>query len=931
MLAAALDSASYAFNACAVPTLATAAAMFLLAVAAMARERGSREARFFAVLAATICVWLVCFSLMYLARQERVALAWAKAAYLGIAFIPAALYQFTIVVTRGGRRWVALAGWAISAVFFAAIAGSGALMRDLYRYWWGFYPHFRWLGAPFLVFFFIMLGVSLREQWSEYRRAGPATTHRLRTRSLMIGFSIAYLGSFDYVAAYGLPLYPFGYLPVFVFIILAADTLRRYRLVDLTPAFAAEQILATVADPVIVCDREGRIRFTNDAAAAIFGYAPEELAGAPIELLAEPAAGGAERLRAAAGGVMRDEEMVFRTRGGERVDVGVSLSPLVDERRVAVGAVLIARDFRARKRADAALRESEERYRTLFERNQAGVFRTSIAGVILDCNDAFARILGYGSRGEALGRSMLHHYRNLWQRTALLQKIRAAGALADEEVALQRVDGSPAWVLANALLLAGGDGGDGGDGTDRADGAETLEGTVIDITQRKNAERQIVYQAYHDALTGLPNRMLFYDRLTQALSLARRDDRGLAVLFMDLDQFKLVNDTLGHAAGDRLLIEIARRLQQSVRDSDTVARVGGDEFTLLLRNIDEGADAARTAQKMLETIARPVEVDGQRFYLTTSIGISLYPADGAGAEALLTAADIAMYRAKEMGRNGFQLCTPAMNAKSVARLTLERDLRQAVEHGEFTLLYQPQVRVATGQTVGVEALLRWHHPRRGLVAPSEFIAMAEESRLILPIGEWVLRSACQQARRWHTDGCPELRVAVNLSALQFQQKSLVTAVQRILVETGVDPGRLVLEITESAAMQDAGLTVEVLQMLRATGLRIAIDDFGTGHASLSYLRQFPIDALKIDRAFVSDLETTREGSAIVNAIIGLAHGLDLEVVAEGVETEAQLRFLSERGCDEYQGYLVSVPLDSPSVPAFLDRLRRPGLAAAAAR
>ncbi len=919
MLAAVFDPASYAWNVFASPLLVTAAAMFLVGVMVTVHERGSREAWQFAFLAATICIWLSCFSLMYLAKDLRVSLAWAKSAYLGITFIPTALYQFTVIVTRSPRWRLAWAGWAVSALFFVVTLSSGALLRDLYHYWWGFYPHFRWLGAPFLAFFFAMLALSLRELWLDYARAAPGTTHSVRTRLLLAGFAIAYLGSCDYVAAYGLPLYPFGYLPVFVFIVVVAKTIQRYHLVDLTPAFAAEQILATVADPVIVCDGEGRIRFVNAAAMSVFGYAAGELVGAPIELLAAPAAGMANRLRAAAAEPVREEEVVFRTRAGELVDVGLSLSPLLDERRTAVGAVLIARDVRARKRAEAALRESEERYRTLFERNQAGVFRTSVAGVILDCNDSFARILGFGGRADCIGKSMLHHYKDLWQRTALLQKMRAQGALADEEVGLVRIDGAPAWVLANAMMQA-----------PKGEASEVLEGTVIDITQRKNAERQIVHQAYHDALTGLPNRMLFYDRLTQALSLARRDERGLAVLFLDLDQFKLVNDTLGHGAGDRLLVEIARRLQSSLRDSDTVARVGGDEFTLLLRNIDDGGDAARAAQKVLEAIARPAEIDGQRLYLTTSIGISTYPADGEDAEALLTNADIAMYRAKELGRSRYQLCTPAMNAKSVARLTLERDLRLAVERGELALLYQPQVRIASGRTVGVEALLRWNHPERGLVRPAEFIAVAEETRLILPIGEWVLRTACEQARRWHRDGCSDLSVAVNLSALQFQQRGLVAVVQEILDDTGVDPDWLVLEITESAAMHDAELTVEVLAMLRAMGLRIAIDDFGTGHASLSYLRQFPIDTLKIDRGFVSDLETSREGSAIVNAIIGLAHGLDLEVVAEGVETEGQLRFLAERGCEEYQGFLISQALSAAEVPEFVGRRPR-GVAGAGGR
>jgi diguanylate cyclase (GGDEF)-like protein/PAS domain S-box-containing protein len=778
-----LDPSSYAFNLCAIPTLATAGAMLLLGVGVLFRERGSREARHFALLAGTVSVWLACFSVMYLAVDEKVAMVWARSAYLGIGLIPGALYGFTVVVTRSPRRRLMRAGWLLSAGFALAIVSSGALVRDLYSYWWGFYPRFRWLGAPFLAFFFTMLALSFREYWHDYRTASPGT-HRRRTRSLMTAFAIAYLGSFDYVAAYGVPLYPFGYLPVLGFIVLLAYTIRRYRLVDFTPAFAAEQILATVADPVIVCDSEGRIRFTNEAASTVFGYGRGELAGAPIERLAEPSVGSSVRALVAAGGVVRDAEMVFRAQRGEEIDVEVSLSPLADDHQATVGAVLIARDVRARKRA----------------------------------------------------------------------------------------------------------------------------------------ERQIAYQACHDALTGLPNRTLFYDRLIQELARARRHDgRRLAVLFLDLDQFKVVNDTLGHAAGDRLLIEIAGRLRQTVRESDTVARIGGDEFTFLLPGIDRAEDAARTAQKILEAVSRPLEIDGHRLYVTTSIGISLYPADGEEAEALLSSADIAMYRAKDLGRNGFQLSNPAMNAKSVARLTLERDLRMAIERGEFTLVYQPQADVVSGRTVGVEALVRWNHPQRGLVLPGEFIAIAEETRLILPLGEWVLRTACEQARRWQAGGGPPLRVAVNLSALQFRQRDLAGTVQTILGESGIAPGSLVIEITESAAMLDAELTIDVLSELREMGLRIAIDDFGTGHASLAYLKQFPIDTLKIDRSFVSDMEASREGAAIVTAIIGLAHGLGLEVLAEGVESESQLCRLAACGCDEYQGFLISTPLAPAIVPGFLGR------------
>jgi diguanylate cyclase (GGDEF)-like protein/PAS domain S-box-containing protein len=788
MLGAIFNPASYAFNAYAIPMLATAGAMLLLGFFVLVRERGSREAVHFSLLAGAVSVWLTCFFFMYLAADERVALVWAKSAYLGIALIPGALYGFSVAVTHGRRLWLVRAGWLLSVAFVLAIVSTDALVRDLYHYWWGFYPHFRWLGAPFLAFFFLMLALSLREYWRDYRTASPGP-HSLRTRSFITGFAIAYLGSFDYIAAYGVPLYPFGYLAVLVFVVIAAYAIGRYFLVDLTPAFAAEQILATVADPVIVCDSAGRIRFTNDAASTVFGYAPGELAGAPIERLAEPSMGTAVRGLVAAGEIVRDAEMVFHARNGEGIEVGVSLSPLVDDRRATVGAVLIARDIRARKRA----------------------------------------------------------------------------------------------------------------------------------------ESQIAYQACHDALTGLPNRTLFQDRLNQALARARRHGGGfghLAVLFLDLDQFKVVNDTLGHAAGDRLLIEIAGRLRRTVRESDTVARLGGDEFTFLLPGIQSGEDAARAAQKILDAVSRPLEIDGHRLYVTTSIGISLYPADGEETEALLSSADIAMYRAKDLGRNGFQLSSPAMNARSVSRLSLERDLRMAIERGEFTLVYQPQAGVLSGQAVGVEALLRWNHPQRGVVLPGEFISIAEETRLILPLGEWVLRTACEQARQWQSDGGPRLRVAVNLSALQFRQRDLARTVHTVLSESGIEPDSLELEITESAAMLDAEMTIEVLSELREMGVRIAIDDFGTGHASLSYLKQFPIDVLKIDRSFVSDMEGSRQGTAIITAIIGLAHGLGLGVLAEGVESESQLRQLAAGGCDEYQGFLLSKPLPPAVVPDFLHPSKR---------
>jgi diguanylate cyclase (GGDEF)-like protein/PAS domain S-box-containing protein len=443
--------------------------------------------------------------------------------------------------------------------------------------------------------------------------------------------------------------------------------------------------------------------------------------------------------------------------------------------------------------------------------------------------------------------------------------------------------------------------------------------TAID---RRRAEEQIKALAYHDALTGLPNRRLFGDRLAMAVAQAHRSRQRLAVLFLDLDRFKVINDSLGHGLGDRLLQEVAGRLQQALREGDTVARQGGDEFTLLLPAVHLALDVAKVAEKLLETLREPFRLEERELFVTASAGIALYPDDGADPETLIRNADTAMYRAKDQGRDTYQLYTAAMNATALERLALESSLRRALSQGELELHYQPLLELATGRVHGVEALLRWRHPERGLILPAEFVPLAELTGLILPIGPWVLRTACAQVRRWQESGSHGLGLAVNISTRQFQQADLVAEVRRALQDSGLPPHSLDLEVTESHAMQDAESATETLRALKALGVRLSIDDFGVGHSSLGYLKRLPIDTLKIDRSFVRDIDSDPDDAAIVTAVLALARTLKLQVVAEGVENEEQLAFLRGLGCDRMQGNLFSPALPAEECASLLARHRR---------
>ncbi|MFC4769424.1 putative bifunctional diguanylate cyclase/phosphodiesterase [Effusibacillus consociatus] len=541
------------------------------------------------------------------------------------------------------------------------------------------------------------------------------------------------------------------------------------------------------------------------------------------------------------------------------------------------------------------LEESDQRYKSLYEHNPDAVYWYDLKGKFLGANPATQKILGYTT--EDLG---VTHIRSIVAKEDIKKTIErfmeaARGVPQNYEIAAHHKDGHRVELnVTNLPIVVRGK-------------IVGVYGIAKDITERKRAEELINHMAYHDALTELPNRRLFKDRLTMALAHAKRHNHRLAVMFLDMDRFKNINDTLGHAVGDTLLRLVAKRLTGCVRKSDTVARMGGDEFTILLSEIGQADDILKIARNILQELEQPFKLEGHEFRITASIGIALYPDDGDDSETLMKHADTAMYRAKESGKNNCQLYNSIMNEESLQQLVMENALRKALEREEFSIYYQPLVDTETGRISGFEALIRWEHPELGLLSPADFIPLAEATGLIGPISEWVLRKACTQNKAWQDAGFPPLQVSVNLSGCQLQEE-LVETVSGILAVTGLSPGYLQLEITEGNALQNINDCIERLNALKMLGVHIAIDDFGTGYSSLSYLKKFPIDTLKIDKSFVRDVTNDEYDAAIVSTIIGMARSLHLCVIAEGVETQAQLDFLRDQRCEAVQGYLFSRPL-----------------------
>lgn len=1029
-----LDPSLYSLSPLSIPSIGTCAILFFLAMRLVSRPNESKITIRFASMMATVGIWQLAYAFLHSSTTPDLALQWGRIGYLGAPFIAPSVYHFvvTLIGIERKRRLIVRTAWAFGLLSSAVALASSALLSGTWQYSWGYYPRYGWYSIPFVTGFAGLLILSIAELAAH--KNDPRPLQQTRIRYLMIGLSVAAFGAIDFLPKYGLSILPLGAFPILAFGIAAARTLKRVGIVDITPSFAAHEILGTMADAVIVCDREGRIRVVNHAVKSLLGFEDKELLGRTIDVLVDPdtTLASSDRLRhALEHGILRDQERTFRAKSGEPIEVSISLAYLRDGKATA-GSVLIARDNRQRKTADRALKQnisllqstlestadgilvidhngkivlfnqrflqmwrmpldlakegddekalqfvldqvadsdaflakvrelyrnpdaesfdvvefrdgriferfsvpqmldgmimgrvwsfrdmtdrrhaeaallaSEERYRHLFEKNLAGVYRNALDGTVIDCNDACARIFGYESREELLGCKASDFYADPAERSALIQLLQEAKTLTGLELRLRRRDGICVSVLENVSLI------------ESEDHVSFLQGTLIDITDRKLAEEQIEFHAYHDILTLLPNRKLFTDRLTLALAHARRAQTTLAVILLDLDNFKDINDTLGHSVGDEVLITIAERLQEAVREGDTVARLGGDEFTLLLSDLVDGQNAARIADKLLHSIDRPLSIGSRQLYVTASIGIALYPNDGTDAETLVKNADSALYRAKDLGRNNYQLCTSELKVRAQERLSMENSLREAFDRKEFVVHYQPVVSLVTGRTCGMEALLRWNHPERGLIQPDDFIPIAEESRLIVPLGEWVLRTACRQAVEWRSLGLPFNRISVNLSPRQFQQHDLTAMVASALEDCGLDPRSLELEITETAAMQNADLAADALHALRASGVTIAMDDFGTGYSSLTYLKRFPIDTVKIDKGFVRDIETSSGDAAIVSAVIRIARILGLRVVAEGVESEEQLHFLRKKRCQEMQGFLFSRPIPAAELTAVL--------------
>ncbi len=902
-----LDPSAYFFSWYAVPVIVVGALNWVFGLGTWRRERGSTQSVTLLLMTLPIGVWLMGLGGANSTHDPDVALVWVKISMVGTVFVP--VFAF-IHAANGSSKLRAMRagiiiGLAVSSVFAALALGSDLLLSGIHEYFWGYYPIYGPAGKfliPYYGLFFVGGGVLYRMG----QQATQSVTHKKRMRLRLVALAVALPATVDFLAAMHIGVYPFGYIFILGYVAIATYYIWRYRIIDITPALAARQIIDTMAEGLLVTDRDGTVRVANESAQAVWGMSRSMVGTSLDELDQRWGDGALERLRDPEG--EHELEVIHEGSDGSLRAAILSSSKLLDHLGEWVGTVFIIHDITERWR-------SEERFRSLVQNASDLITVISPDTTVLYQSPAVRRVLGYDPDQVVAAKLVdFVHPDDRAQFVATLGDLmmKPAGTITGEG-RLRDSDGI--W---RYLEFTGSD-----QCANPAIGGLVLN--VRDMTERKRLEDQLRHQTLHDPLTRLANRTGFADRLDHALARRSRSRTQVAVLFLDLDDFKSINDRFGHTSGDLVLAQVGERVTGCLRPADTLARLGGDEFAILLEDIDSVEDATAVADRVLESLARSFDVDAKELLVRASLGIAMteQQPQELEAETLLRRADIAMYVAKAHGKGCYRVFELSMETSLSERLELLADLPRAVEREEFVLHYQPIFLLKQGELYGVEALVRWQHPRRGLVPPQEFIPLAEESGAILPLGLWILRQACAQAFQWQQQfpSNPVWTMSVNVSAKQLDAPSFVEDVRTVLAETGLEPRRLILEITESVMMYDVNLMLVRLRELKELGVGLAIDDFGTGYSSLSYLRQFPFDFLKIDKSFIDDLGTSVNQKEIARAIIELGKTLDLEVVAEGIERGAQLSRLQALDCELGQGFLFAKPMQPQDITKLFERER----------
>lgn len=894
----------YGINVLSGATLAAGGAMLAAGLYVVVAERREREAHYFYLVCLSAVLWLVPTALMYASPTRVGARTWAQASHVALPVIPAFVYHFTVELLGledSRRAGIQTVIWSCAGTF-AVLFVTGFGVEEIRRYGWGWLPRYGLVGKMMVLYLVLAMGAAVAEFLRAWRRA-PEGAERERTRWFLVAFAVVSGALLDLLPATGVPVPPLSPLFVLAFVALTGWTVLRYRLVDLTPAFAAGSILRTIGDPLLVCDAGGRIRLANPAVDEVLGHGSRELAGRHLQtLLPEDPERRSALEKMLRSETVRDREITFRAAGGKPVATSVSVSPLLAEGE-RVGSVVVARDIRDRKRAEEALRTSEEKFSKVFEVTPLAVsIATLEEGRFLEVNEGFEELHGW-DREEAVGRTSgdLGLWADPADREAVVERLERHGTVRDFETRLRTRAGAELQVLFSGEKI-------------QLQDQTCLVSAVHDITERKQFEAELRRQALYDGLTGLPNRHLFVDRVRQALARADREETAVGVLYLDLTDFRRVNDTLGYGEGDRVLEQIAARLEDRFRREDTVARVGGDEFAVLLQGMGEPAEAERGAGRVVEALSAPFEVEGVPVSLEPCVGIALSSEGDERPEDVLRSAHVAMRRAREE-EVGWAVFDPDVDTSAMRRLHRENELRRALEEGQIFVVYQPILELTNGRVAGVEALARWRHPERGLVSPGQFVPLAEDAGLIGELGRQVLAEAARQVGAWRgADGLPaELRMSVNLSPREFRDPDLPDRVAATLEEHGIPPRHFLVEITESAIVQGR----ERVRELRERGVHVGVDDFGTGYSSLAYLETLDVDHLKVDRSFVLDLDRDPPDDALVRTILQLADALELRAIAEGIETELQLENLRRLGCPYGQGYLFTAPLEPEGMEAWL--------------